>query len=342
MFESKYIDFVRQKNSGQIEYIKGHKYIIPANTKVGFSCDFSLFVPEGCESKTTLLVHCCNIDEAPHTLEQSKFFMKEAANKINTGLIISNTLKIPMLMPLIPKIEGYNAHALTKDVLSSDINNLIVNQEQLEFKDRLPFEELIKLQTKCFNLPHQLINMTKTAQKILNELSIDIDEKFIIEGYGDGARFANYFTALYSNKVRACICGQNDGIAILPIKEYNNQELNYPFGISDIPLFEPKTFKKVPQLYYILKNKETLNQECDDIKNILGISTQSRFELCEKIYNENHINAMFKNIYKITNLDNYVDSYIINFIKAIIKRQENLTDMYGHQKIHVDKTNQKS
>lgn len=108
-----------------------------------------------------------------------------------------------------------------------------------------------QVQEQCRDIPTQVMNMIESAKLFLQSLGINVDEKIVVEGYSAGSKFANCFTAIHPEIVKACICGGNSGLGILPITEYKGQQLNYPLGVADIPYFDYDTFCQIPQLYYI-------------------------------------------------------------------------------------------
>ena len=85
----------------------------------------------------------------------------------------------------------------------------------------------------------------------MQTLDIHVDDKIIVEGYSAGTKFANCYTELHPEIVKACICGGNSGLGIIPLPELNEQILNFPLGIADVPNFDFEAFRSIPQLYYI-------------------------------------------------------------------------------------------
>lgn len=233
--------------------IEGTTYIIPPSVENDYQCGFSLFVPSECENETTLLVHSCNTGgNVPiHLNEANKIAKESTYSKPNPGMWFGNDLHMPVMIPLIPRVEGYYTQALGSKVLHNDVSGLIEDQARRNANDRLSNEEIMQIREQCMNIPEQLVNMIKASKPFLEQLGIEIDDKVIMEGYSAGSKFANCFTALHPEIVKACICGGNSGLGILPINEMQGEQLCYPLGVADIPSFDYDAFIQIPQLFYI-------------------------------------------------------------------------------------------
>ena len=253
------------ENNNYYKYVSrdefGTVYIVLPNTEKGFNCGYSLFIPTGCNIDTTLLVHCCNTGGYGVTdgnLDSSKRAIhldeaNEAAKISSLGghLNYGYELKMPVLTPLIPRVQGYDTHFFGSRVYNNDISNLIEDNNKRDAKDKLSDEEIIQIREQCRDLPNQVACMIMDANKILLQMGISASDKVIIEGYSAGSKFASGFTALHPELVKACICGGNSGIGILPLVEFNNQPLNYPLGVADIKDFNYGLYSSIPKYYYI-------------------------------------------------------------------------------------------
>lgn len=233
--------------------IEGITYLIPPNPEEGFRCGYSIFVPKNSEQNTTLIMHSCNTgNNVPVHLEEANEIAKKSTyERPNPGMWFGNDLGMPVMIPLIPRVQGYYSQALGSKVFHNDISTLIADQERRGEEERLSPEEIRMIQEQCRDIPSQVVNMIKSSKKFLQSIGITIDDKVIAEGYSAGSKFANCFTALHPELVKACICGGNNGLGILPVSEYKGQKLNYPLGVADIPNFNYDAFCQIPQLYYI-------------------------------------------------------------------------------------------
>lgn len=251
MIESKEIKFV--SNGFAIE---GTTYIIPGNIENGYTCGFAIFIPKDCEKDTTMIMHSCNTgNNVPiHLNEAIDIAKRSTYEKPNPGIWFGNDLKMPVMIPLIPRVQGYYTQALGSNIVHNDISTLIEDQNRREESEKLTESEMEEIKEYCRDIPVQVVNMIESAKEFLKMLGINVEGKIIVEGYSAGSRFANCFTALYPSLIKACISGGNGGLGILPITKYKGQEIKYPIGVADIPNFDFETFRQIPQLFYIGSN----------------------------------------------------------------------------------------
>ena len=335
---------------------EGTTYIIPPNPEKGFLCGFSVFVPKDCETDTTLILHSCNTGfNVPVHLDEANDIAKNSTYRhVDYGFFLSLDLKMPLLVPLIPRVQGYYTQALGSRVLHNDVSFLIEDQERRKDEDKLSEEEIHQIEEQCKDLPTQVANMIEPAKQFLASIGITVDDKVIAEGYSAGAKFANCFTALHPELVKACVCGGNTGLGIRPLSEYKGQELKYPLGVADLPNFDKEAFCNIPQLYYIgtedyndpacpktdgsydengdviplldsdgkiePMNKENYTgKEIEQIFYLLGKNPGSRFNNNEEVYNSLGVNAVFKRFPGEHNtvLNNPQD---YDFVKDFIRR----------------------
>ncbi|MEM8857329.1 MAG: hypothetical protein AAGD96_03360 [Chloroflexota bacterium] len=102
----------------------------------------------------------------------------------------------------------------------------------------------------------QLIAMVDTARARLEKDGIMAEEKFLIQGFSASGMFANRFTAMHPERVKAVTAGSPGGWPILPLAEQSGTRLNYPIGIADLEQltgkpFDAEAFNQVPQLIYM-------------------------------------------------------------------------------------------
>lgn len=301
--------------------IEGTTYLIPPNPEYGYNCGFSIFVPLGCDKDTTLIMSSCNTgNNVPiHLAEANEIARKSTYERPNLGMWFGSDLNMPVMIPLIPRVVGYYTQALGSRVLHNDVSLLIEDQDRRSNDEKLSEEEIYQIQEQCRDIPTQVANMIKSAQLFLSTIGINVDDKVIAEGYSAGSKFANCFTALHPELIKACVCGGNSGLGILPLTDINGEELKYPLGVADIPNFDSNTFCSIPQLYYLgmednndpamakieVKEdhvekivpyyKENYTQhEIEQIHSLLGSNTQARFDTNETLYTSLGVNATFK------------------------------------------------
>ena len=357
--------------------IKGRLYIMPPYPERGIRCGYSLFIPEECETDTTLLVHCCNTggatikDEeldksnvAIHLFEGNKA-AKMSAIELNPEMWYGSDLKIPVVTPLIPRVRGYYTQALGSMVYKNDVSYLEEDNSKREGDTIITPEEIKQIQEQCRDLPLQVANIIIESMLLLRRLGINVDSKVIMEGYSAGSKFANGFTALHPELVKACICGGNSGLGIMPIEKLGGEKLEFPLGVANIPNFNKELFLSIPQYYYIgnedyndpaltdsdkLDKKGQLHpkykenytpQEITIIHTMLGTNPQERFDNNEKMYKLFGINAKFERL--AGNHDTVtkqrdddgnfiVAEHIEEFIKDILEKEKKDTKQMGFAK----------
>ena len=348
--------------------IKGKSYIVPPNIEKGFFFGYAIFIPEGCKTDTTLLVHCCNTGGAgitdgkldrtkpSITLEDGELAAKLQSFSPNEALWCGYDLKMPVLTPLFPRVRGFYTHYLTSKVYNNDVSDLIKINEEWKDYGYLSKEEIIIIKEKLVDLPKQLANMLDNAKDVLTVLGINIDSKVILEGYSASAKFANLFTALHPEKVKACVAGGTSGNIILPMKQLEGQELKFPLGIADVKDFDLESFAKIPQFYFIgdqdnndpAEVKEIVDgkyipeypdcyttHETTQIHTLLGKTVQERFEKTKEYYEQYGINAKFKKYYgdhvhviflQYIKTGKYiVHEKVKSFIKKVLKNEKTKT-----------------
>lgn len=352
------------ENNNYYKYVSndefGTVYIVLPNSEKGFNCGYSLFIPTGCNIDTTLLVHCCNTGGygvTNGTLDSSKRAIhldeaNEAAKISSLGghLNYGYELKIPVLTPLIPRVQGYDTHFFGSRVYNNDISYLVEDNNKRNKKDKLSDEEIIQIKEQCRDLPNQVACMIMDANKLLLQMGISVDEKVIIEGYSAGSKFASGFTLIHPELVKVCICGGNSGISNLPLAKFNNQKLNYPLGVADVKNFNFGLYSSIPKYYYIGSSDyndpaKTIGEIIDGmmsplyegcytkeevtfINTKLGTDVQNRFDNLSMIYSNLGINATFHkfdgNHKTAEGKDNNSEVFrsVCNFINTILNNEK--------------------
>ena len=277
-----------------------------------------------------MLVHSCNTGGAgvkDGKLDRTRTAIhlsegNEAARlstiKMNPGMWFGSDLKMPVLTPLIPRVQGYYTQALGSKVFENDVSTLIADNNDRPIEKRLSEQEIKQIQEQCRDLPSQLVSIISESKGVLEQLGVKIDSKVIMEGYSAGSKFANCFTALHPEMVKACISGGTSGLGILPISQLNGEKLNFPLGVANVSNFNADAFKSIPQYYYIgnqdyndpamVSDKSQDSQgelqprykenytphEITQIQTQLGKNPQERFDNNQKMYAQLGVNAKFQ------------------------------------------------
>jgi hypothetical protein len=203
---------------------------ISANPAKGFNFGYLLSIPEGPSIRvnTTLMAEMNNTgqpeDNTDAIYDKARFYLTSS----RTAKMIEE-LNLVYFMPLFPRYKDLYTHALSRAALISD-------KKGLERIDK------------------QFINMILDAKKQLIIRGINIDEKFILNGFSASGQFSNRFAVMYPELLK-CVISGGQTYAILPRKEYENLKLTYPIGIQDLKeltgiKFDKTTYNSLPQFIY--------------------------------------------------------------------------------------------
>lgn len=262
--------------------------VVKKNPEKGFYHDYILFIPDGTplNKKIFLLVEPNNTGKISDSIEVHKKYAIDLASVSSVGNNISTELKIPLLVPIFPRPASQPlmyTHALDRDVMVETLPEL-----------------------KRLDL--QLLEMINDAKSVLNSMNIQIAPKFFMNGFSASATFTNRFSFIHPEIIEALAIGGFNGKLILPQNELNGIKLNYPIGTNDFPAlfgknFDTDTYKSIPQFIYMGKLDENDAVQFDDaysenerkiINDSIGRSVQERYLECQKIYQDNKFNPIFK------------------------------------------------
>jgi hypothetical protein len=210
-------------------------YFFKANPKEGFNFGYYIYLPKGIDFNrtNTLLVESSNSGASDSLLDHLRNG-KRAASKSSLGNYISRKLKIPFLVPVFPRSKTnwkIYTHAFDGDTFNQKNNNI----ERLDL---------------------QLLHMVENARKELMKMGIEVDNRFFMTGFSASGTFANRFSMLHPEKLKAVAAGGLNGLLIIPNKKIGNNELNFPIGIADVYSVTGKKtsldkFRKLPQLWFM-------------------------------------------------------------------------------------------
>lgn len=262
---------------------------IEANAKAGFTYPYYLYVPP--ELKTddektkihTILVLPNNTgknsdDLAVHDADVRKRMSMNGA--------IASLLKVAILMPVFPRPERdwrIYTHALDRDTMVTD---------KKEYR----------------RLDLQMVAMIDDARSKLAKDGLTFDKRILINGFSAQGMFANRFTFLHPDRVKAAAIGSPGGWPVAPVAKYREKALRYPIGVADIKAvtgkgLDLKTLRKVP-LFVFLGAKDTNDsvpfddsydqEDRDLIYPLFGKTPVERWAISESLYKQAGLNAEFK------------------------------------------------
>lgn len=289
-------------------------YHFKAKPQKGFNFDYVIYIPKGIDTTkgNTLLVECNNSglsDSLEHHLESAK----RAAALSSVGNYVSKKLKIPLLVPVIPRTEKrwqVYTHAFDSDTFNEKNTDI----------------ERIDL---------QILKMVQHAKVELNNLGIQIDDRFFMTGFSASGTFANRFSILHPEKLKAVAAGGLNGLLIIPQSTLNNRILNFPIGIADVEAktginIDLNSYRKLPQFWF-MGEKDTNDAVLYDdgynsteqslIYDVLGAKMMpDRWRKSKNIYVLNEIPAIIKTY---TNIGHGTDIKINNDISEFFRNHNN-------------------
>ena len=179
----------------------------------------------------------------------------------------------------------------------------------------------------------QLIAMIDHARERLAAEGIQTDDKILIQGFSASGMFANRFTILHPDRVKAATIGSPGGWPILPVPSYNGETLPYPAGIADLEVltglpFDSETYKAIPQLIYMgsLDDNDSLDftdgwDEADarQVDMLFGSDPLSRWEAAQSIYETAGTNVQFLLINGMGHDRRELQEYSTDFFRKILK-----------------------
>lgn len=276
-----------QPKNDPIKFLNDSLIIVTKNKNKGFFHDYLIYIPEGTKKKKLihLLVETNNTGKTSDSIEVHKQSAIALATISSIGNNISTQLKIPLLVPIFPRPQSKElvyTHALDRDVILEKSKDL-----------------------KRLDL--QLINMINHARTILKECHIIVDEKIFMNGFSASGSFTNRFLFLHPNLIKAAAMGGLNGELMLPLKQFNNTDFNYPLGINDLKKITRKEFDRnnyliIPQFIYMgaLDNNDAVQfddayntSERNTINSLLGKTVQERWKNCQDIYKKETKNVQF-------------------------------------------------
>ena len=263
---------------------------VEADEEKGFHYPYFLFIPDDAskESEFPLVVEPNNSgflnDDLKAHIEKAE---RTATIDYYIGNFVSRELNLPLLVPVFPRFESDShlyTHSLDRD---------IVLKQDKELK----------------RIDLQLLNMFEDARKRIEKLGYKTDDQFLMTGFSASGTFANRFSLIHPEKVKAVAAGGLNGLLMLPEKEMKGMELIYPVGTHDFEVlfnksFDSDAFQSTPQFLFMgeLDDNDAIpysdafdEPERQIIYHLLGEEMQpKRWEACQMIYDNHGIDATIK------------------------------------------------
>ena len=178
----------------------------------------------------------------------------------------------------------------------------------------------------------QLIAMIDAARAELAKTNIQTDEKIFIQGFSASGMFANRFTILHPERVKAATIGSPGGFPILPVATFNGEQLPYPAGIADLEAltgiqFDSTTYNTIPQLIYMGSLDDNDSLDYDDgwdktaaqlVDRLFGADPLARWDAVEAIYQKAGADAQFLLVDGVGHDRKALQNYSTEFFKNIL------------------------
>lgn len=260
---------------------------VEADAGKGFRSDYYLYVPttlrRDATGMATLLVQPNN---SGRTSDDIGAHRRDAWMTGFERKRIADELGVALLVPAFPRTARdwrVYTHALDRDVLTT----------------RDPALARLDL---------QLIAMIDDARAHLLAQGAPADPRVLLQGFSASAMFANRFTALHPDRVRAVTVGSPGGWPIAPVTRQGAEALPYPAGIADLEAlvgtpFDAAAFARVPQYLYMGDADD--NDSLDfgdgwdkpmsaDVDRLFGDTPLARWKHAEALYAQAGSNARFE------------------------------------------------
>jgi len=294
---------------------KGKLLFVESNTENGFNYPYFLFIPDNISNEEVnfIIVEPNNSGFADDDLNKHIEKAERTATKdFYLGNYVAQKLNYPLLVPVFPRSKTdwkIYTHALDRDVMHQKNNQL----ERIDV---------------------QLLKMVNDAKSRLKELDVNTSEQFLMTGFSASGTFANRFTLLHPEKVKAVAAGGLNGLLTLPVDSINDKPLNYPLGTYDFKVllnqeFQKTAFINTSQFYYMGGLDENDAIPYDDafdpderelIYELLGEEMlPERWKACADMYKNEGVNATIKTYKNIghEHPDNVKKDIVAFFLKCI-------------------------
>lgn len=259
---------------------------VAADPSAGFSSGYYLYLPHAIQpdasGQATLLVQPNN---SGTTTDDIAVQRRDAWWTGFERRRIADRLGTPLLVPVFPRPASawqIYTHALDRNTLTT--------------RDAV-----------LARLDLQLIAMIDDARARLAAEGHPVAPRVLIQGFSASGMFANRFTALHPERVRAATIGSPGGWPIAPVEAVHGTPLPYPAGVADLQQltgrpFDAAAFAQVPQLFYIgsLDDNDSLDHTdgwdkpvAADVNRLFGDTPVARWSQAEALYRRAGVRSRF-------------------------------------------------
>lgn len=326
----------------------GEKQIIkvPAMPEEGFYWPYYLVIPSDSYEnqnrgfKKYLMVDTINCGMTNSLEDVEKEGYKTVDKEHLQSIELAKQLSVPFILPTFPRPdvgyydrkEGFNwlyTHALDRDsaLLHSKLKNSSIAEELKS--------EFVKLGLNPSHFEHldrQVIAMADHAVKYLNSYNQGVEtDKFFLYGYSASGTFTDRLATLHPTRIKAVASGATLDDMILPVEDYQGEELIFPIGVSDYQEITGRAFSlsdhnNVARLLFMGKEDDNNTLPYSDcygdeerriITKLFGTEVLPRAEKLIELYGEFGGSGIFildKDIKH--SLSREMNEYVLEFFKA--------------------------
>ena len=288
--------------------------LVPASPEFGFHYPYLLRRPTTSEDdeQKWLIVETNNSGVATDDFDVHLKAARDATER-GVGAFAANRLEFPLLVPAFPRPGGARRNVYTHAL---DSDSLAIASGPMK------------------RLDLQLLAMIDDAAKRLRISGINVHHKVLMVGFSASATFANRFSMIHPDRIKAIAVGGFNGILMLPVKTLADTELPYPLGLSDFESrfgepFDRVAWRTIPQFAFMGEDDTNDAVQFDDaysdddrlrVYSLMGKSTQpERWGLVQRIYKES--GADFESVtypHVAHATDGRIDTDIVDFLKGSV------------------------
>lgn len=170
---------------------------------------------------------------------------------------------------------------------------------------------------------------------------IRIDPRFLLQGFSASGMFANRFTVLHPERVKAVAAGAPGGWPIAPVASWNGQTLAYPAGVGDLASvsgqpFNEAAYRRVPQLIVMgdMDDNDSVDFrdgwdefEANQVDELFGATPLARWKHAEEIYASTGANARFLLVPGVGHSRSALQEYSTRFFLEVIAEEDAMRAM---------------
>ncbi len=262
---------------------------VSPHPKDGFAYPYYLYVPDELRARVsgphvyTILVLPNNSGRLDDSLEVQE---ADVIRRMPQATAIASTLKVAVIMPVFPRPKSHwkiYTHALDRDAMVTD-----------------------KKEYARFDL--QAIAMIDDARDRLKKEGVKTDKRVLLMGFSAQGMFANRFTFLHPERVKAAAIGSPGGWPIAPVESYHGKALRYPIGVADLKKVSGRSLdlnalRKAPMFVFLGDKDENDSVVFDDsydeqdreiVLPLFGQKPIDRWDKIKDLYQRTGLNAEFR------------------------------------------------